>query len=180
MFFVFRIYAVSMMIAPAEDEMISTGKAAEVLGVSRQHVVDLCNRGLLDHVMVGSHRRIRRSAVLAMLPAPPRREFARLSWLHGAVAGHLMLDPERVIGKARANLTKLQSIHRRGTAAAVLAEWTQILDRGVDAVFEVLTSRSSRAAELHQSSPFAGILSATERQQVLAAFREHWRSEHRH
>lgn len=158
--------------------MVSTGEAAELLGVSRQHVVDLCDRGLLDHVTVGSHRRIRRSAVLAMLPAPPRRDVERLSWLHGAVAGRMMLDPDRVLGKARANLTKLQNVHRRGAAARLLDEWQQILDRGVDAVFDALTSRSPKAAELRQSSPFAGVLPESERQRVLEAFREHWRSEH--
>jgi excisionase family DNA binding protein len=168
-----------MTMAALDDPMLSTGAAAELLGVSRQHVVDLCDQGLLDHVMVGSHRRIRRSAVLAMLPAPPRREVERLSWLHGAVAGRMMLEPERVISKARANLTRLESIHRRGAAAVVLAEWRQVLERGVDAVFEALTSRSSRAAELRQSSPFAGVLSEAERRRVLEAFREHWRSEHR-
>lgn len=159
--------------------MISTGKAAELLGVSRQHVVDLCNRDLLEHVRVGKHRRIRRSAVLDMLPAPPRREAERLLWLHGAVAGRLMLEPDRVLAKARGNLIKLQEVHRRGRGAAVLAEWGGILDRGVDAVFEALTSRSPRAAELRQSSPFAGVLPEAERRQVFDAFRAHWRSEHR-
>lgn len=163
----------------AVDPMVSTGEAAALLGVSRQHVVDLCDRGLLDHVRVGRHRRVRRSAVLGMLPAPPRRDVERLLWLHGAVAGRLVRDPQRVLAKARTNLGKLRSVHRRGTAATVLAEWGRILDRGADAVLEALTSRSPRATELRQSSPFAGVLSETERRRVLDAFRAHWRAEHR-
>ncbi len=159
--------------------MISTGDAAELLGVSRQHVVDLCDRELLDSVRVGRHRRIRRSVVLEMLPAPARREDERLLWLHGAVAGRLVLDPDRVIAKARANLSRLQSSHRRGEVVWLLAEWGRILDLGVDAVFETLTSRSPRAIELRQSSPFAGVLPEATRRRVLDAFRSHWRTEHR-
>jgi excisionase family DNA binding protein len=162
-----------------DDPMISTGDAAELLGVSRQHVVDLCDRELLDSVRVGRHRRIRRSAVLEMLPAPARRDVERLLWLHGAVAGHLVLDPDRVIVKAKTNLSRLQGIHPRGRVASLLTEWSRILDHGVDAVFETLTSRSPHAAELRQSSPFAGVLSETTRYQVLEAFQGHWRAEHR-
>lgn len=159
--------------------MISTGDAAELLGVSRQHVVDLCDREVLDSVRVGRHRRIRRSAVLEVLPAPARRDVERLLWLHGAVAGRLVLDPDRVIAKAKANLARLQSIHRRGRVTASLAEWGRILDQGVDAVFETLTSRSPRAAELRQNSPFAGVLPEATRRRALDAFQTHWRTEHR-
>lgn len=158
--------------------MISTGKAAELLGVSRQHVVDLCDRDLLDSVRIGRHRRIRRSAVLEILPAPARRDVERSLWLHGAVAGRLMLDPDGVLAKARANLSKLQRIHRRGEVPAALTEWERILDHGVDAVFQALTSRSPRAAELRQNSPFAGVLPEAERLQVLGAFQVHWRAVH--
>lgn len=159
--------------------MISTGDAAELLGVSRQHVVDLCDRELLDAVRVGRHRRIRRSAVLELLPAR-RRDVERLRWLHAAVAGRLVRDPDNVIAKARTNLSRLQSVHRRGGVASVLAEWGRILDRGVDAVFETLTSRSPRAAELRQNSPFAGVLPEAERRQVLDAFQAHWRADRLH
>lgn len=168
-----------MATSPGDDPMISTGDAAELLGVSRQHVVDLCDRELLDSVRVGRHRRIRRSAVLELLPAPARRDVERLLWLHGAVAGCLVLDPPRVIAKARANLSRLRDTHRRGRVASLLAEWSRILDQGVDAVFETLTSRSPRAAELRQCSPFAGVLPETTRRQALEAFQSHWRTEHR-
>jgi excisionase family DNA binding protein len=38
-----------------ESPLLSTGDAASFLGVSRQHVVDLCDRGDLIFVWVGSH-----------------------------------------------------------------------------------------------------------------------------
>jgi excisionase family DNA binding protein len=46
-----------------ESPLLSTGEVAGRLGVSRQHVVDLCDRGDLIFVRVGSHRRATRSAV---------------------------------------------------------------------------------------------------------------------
>jgi excisionase family DNA binding protein len=41
-----------------ESPLLSTGEVAGLLGVSRQHVVDLCDRGDLIFVRVGSHRRV--------------------------------------------------------------------------------------------------------------------------
>jgi excisionase family DNA binding protein len=161
-----------------EDPMLSTGEAARVLGVSRQHVVNLCDRGLLEHSRVGKHRRLRRSDVVGLLPAPTLRDVERLAWLHSAVAGRLVLDPDRVLRKARVNLARLRQVHPRGGAASLLAEWGRILDRGPDAALEALTSRSPKAAELRQSSPFAGVLTQSERRRILESFREHWRTEH--
>ncbi|MPY81460.1 MAG: helix-turn-helix domain-containing protein, partial [Actinophytocola sp.] len=37
------------------EQLLSTGQAAEVLGCSRQHVVDLCSSGQLPYVTVGTH-----------------------------------------------------------------------------------------------------------------------------
>jgi hypothetical protein len=48
----------------------------------------------------------------------------------------------------------------------------------VDAVLDVLTSRSGMAVELRQNSPFAGVLTQRDRARVLAAFREHWQVDH--
>ncbi|RUP04163.1 MAG: DNA-binding protein, partial [Mycobacterium sp.] len=42
----------------AEILLCTTGEVARRLGVSRQHIVDLCDQGALPCVMVGSHRRI--------------------------------------------------------------------------------------------------------------------------
>jgi hypothetical protein len=59
-----------------------------------------------------------------------------------------------------------------------LKEWLRVLDGGVDEVAGVLTSRSPRALELRQNSPFAGALPQETRSQVLAAFIKHWRDFH--
>lgn len=49
----------------ADDEMLTTQGAAELLNVSRQYVVRLVDRGALPAVKVGSHRRLRTGDVEA-------------------------------------------------------------------------------------------------------------------
>ncbi len=159
------------------DPALTTGEAARLLGTSRQHVVDLCARGSLPFHSVGRHRRVRRSDVLAFQQHPDTggltRDQVRSLWLHRAVAGKLLAKPERTLTIARRNLRKLQQIHPPGQAARVLAEWEQLLSAPVnlEAVAETLTSKSQRARELRQSSPFAGVLTDRERAAVLGSFR---------
>jgi hypothetical protein len=85
-----------------------------------------------------------------------------------------VLDPDAAMNKARANLDHLRRVHPSGMAARWLAQWQDIVDLGVDAVLDTLTSTSPRAVELRQNSPFAGVLPDGERQAALAAFRTHW------
>lgn len=162
---------------PAGD-LLTTGQAARLLGCSRQHVVDLCVRGELPFVSVGSHRRVQRSDVTALAADMPTRDQERSLWLHRAVAGRLAVEPDVVLARAEENLRRLRQIHPRGMTARWLAQWRTILDSGVDAVFDALTSRAPWATELRQNSPFAGVLDPEERQAALAAFQAHWRQDH--
>lgn len=164
------------MISPSE--LLTTGQAARLLGCSRQHVVDLCDRGVLACVSAGTHRRVRRADVHALAGTELTRDQERSLWLHRVVAGHLAVDPEAVLTRARGNLARLQRIHPTGMTASWLAQWQQILAEGVDAVFEASTSRAPWAVELRQNSPFAGVLDTGERQAALAAFQAHWRTAH--
>jgi excisionase family DNA binding protein len=158
------------------DELLTTGEAAQLLGTSRQHVVDLCERGALPFSSTGRHRRIRRSDLLAFQrhgrTGGLTRDQLRSLWLHRAIAGKLVVDPDRILGRARGNLRRLQAAHPRGQAARMLADWAQLLDGPAEDVAEVLTSKDQRAVELRQNSPFAGLLSERERMAVLRSFRE--------
>lgn len=157
----------------ADERLLTTGAAAKLLGTSRQHVVNLCDRGDLRCVHVGSHRRVPQTDIEDLLArtATMTRDQVRSLWLGYAVAGRLVADPDSGLSRARTNLAHLQSLHTKGQAARWLREWEHLLDGPLDKVLEVLTSKSVHARELRQNSPFAGLLPDSERQAVLAASR---------
>jgi len=157
-------------------ELISTGAAGTILGTSRQHIVDLCDSGQLPCSWVGSHRRIRADDVVRVkegqMPAPRlTRDQIRSLWLHQAVARQVVVDPERTLRRARANLRRLKAVHPRGGAARWITEWEQLLAGPVDELLEALTSRSEKGCELRQNSPFAGVLTQRDRGRILETFR---------
>ncbi|MQA63714.1 MAG: helix-turn-helix domain-containing protein [Actinophytocola sp.] len=161
-----------------DEELLTTGRAAKLLGCSRQHVVDMCTSGALPYVSMGTHRRIRRVDVEAFLRVPMRREQERSLWLHQAVAGRLAMDTVGVMAAAEANLLRMREVHPDGMTARWLDRWDELLRTGPDAVFEALTSRAEWAIELRQNSPFAGVLGPQERHATLESFRAHWRTAH--
>jgi excisionase family DNA binding protein len=162
--------------------MLSTGEAARILGSSRQHIVDMCTRGELRFTWVGRHRRIHRSAVDQLLHhdhASLTRDQERSLWLHRALVGRLVEDPEQVLKQAKQNATRLlEQQQRPGMTTHWLNEWLRVLDNGADEVAEVLTSPRPHAVELRQNSPFAGLLPQDTRARVLTAFIRHWRADH--
>lgn len=153
--------------------LLKTGQVAEILGASRQHVVDLCERGDLPSIKVGKHRRIRRSDLEEFTsPLSLTLEQHRQLWMHQAMLTHLLTRPEDVMAKARDNIEHWQSMHRTdGKTAEYLRAWEKVLDRGLRATVEMMTSTSPRARELRQNSPFAGVLSQDERLKALRSFR---------
>jgi excisionase family DNA binding protein len=162
-------------------ELIATGEAARLLGCSRQHVVDLCDEGKLPVVRKGgSHRYVRRSDVLGLLGPSLTRDQEQSRWLHGAVVGHLVTEPDLVLTRARENLDRFSKVHAGTMAERWLDLWRLTLDSGLDHVLTVLVSGAPEATELRQNSPFTGILSEEERKSVLDSFRKHWHSEHAH
>lgn len=177
MFFVFDAHNEGM----DATDLVPTGEAARLLGCSRQHVVDLCDEGKLLAVRKGgSHRYVRRADVLALLGPSLTRDQEQSRWLHGAIAGHLVTEPDLVLTRARENLDRFSTIHAGTMAERWLDRWRLTLNSGLDHVLTVLVSDAPEAAELRQNSPFTGILSEEERQRVLDSFRKHWRSEHAH
>lgn len=158
--------------AAESDELLTTGEAATLLNASRQHVVDLCERGDLPFTTTGTHRRVRRRDVEAIRTRTEAltRDQRRSLWLSYAQAGRIVADPERARALARTNLERMRDASR-GQAKAWLDEWERLLDGPLDELLDHLTSRTPKGRELRQNSPFAGLLDAGEREVVLAAWR---------
>ncbi len=118
-------------------ELLTTGQTAKLLGSSRQQVVNLCERGDLPFVRVGAHRRIRREHVEALLQ--PRQALTRDQlkslWLHQAVAGSPVVDPDEVLGKASANLDRLLRQHQGTMAEVWLRRWQTRSTKGLGPSF---------------------------------------------
>ena len=102
-------------------------------------------------------------------------EQGRSLWLHRAILGRLVLDPEETVETARKNLPALQAAHPRGGAAYWLHEWELLLAGETDAVVWVLMDEiamiSERGCELRQNSPFANVLMVDELRVLLDEYR---------
>jgi excisionase family DNA binding protein len=162
---------------PTEQQLLSTGDVARRLGVSRQHVVNMCDRGEIEHVFVGKHRRVPAHEVTRILGSDPvlTREQERSLWLHRALMASLMTSPDEVLDRARGNVQRWRAEHRSdGMTAHYLDEWERILDEGLAAVLDTLVSTTPEACELRQNSPFAGVLDDATRVQVLRSFEHYW------
>ncbi len=151
------------------DELLTTGEAAALLGSSRQHVVNLIERGDLAAIRIGAHRRVRRGDLLEIRRGSTRatRDQERSRWLGIAVAGELIRDPESVRAAGRAWLARTRARPNRWNE-----EWGALLDGPVEPILTALTADTPHARELRQNSPFASVLSDEDRTRILASFRE--------
>ena len=157
------------------DELLTTGQVAKILGATVRHVVNLCLRGELPYSMVGTHRRIKRSDADALAGraagnagGPMTQDQLRALWLHRAVAGKIAADPERILPNAEAMALRL--LAREPAGAPWLRQWLAVIGRGPEAVMRTLVSTDPMARELRANSPFAGVLPASERADILASF----------
>jgi excisionase family DNA binding protein len=167
-----RKASVDTVLGSDGDELLTTGEVAKILNTTRQHVVDLCDRGDLPFVTAGTHRRIRRADVEALRTRTQRltRDQRRSLWLGYAVAGKLVANPSGVIRKGRETVKNLKGGPLRGAGRRWVSEWERLLDGPIDGVLDTLTSRAPRARELRQNTPFAGVLTEQERRELLDTF----------
>lgn len=107
------------------------------------------------------------------LPASPysahRLSEVRSLAMHARIAQKLLKDPA-VIEHARRNLQRWKAA-KPGLQPRWHAEWAEWLRRPPAEVAGVMTELTERGARLRQSSPFAGVLSETERRRIHDAFR---------
>lgn len=75
-----------------------------------------------------------------------------------------------LLDKVRRTLSQWRSRYGEDSPRA-WDEWMNILDQPWPAIVCFITDASERATRLRQSTPFAGILSAKERERIYAAFR---------
>lgn len=156
------------------DERLTTGEAAKLLSCSRQHVVDMCDEGLLPFTWAGRHRRVSLRDVQAIRRGSDtmNRAERRSLWLAYVVAGALLIDPDRHLARASEQLERMRPT-ARGRAREWLVDWERLLDGPVDQLVARMTERSQRGRELRQNSPFAHVLSPDDRKAALDAFAHH-------
>ena len=154
------------------QDLVTVGQAAILLRSSRAHVADLCMRGLLPFVRVNGQRRIRRCDVEALIQPSLTRAQLESLWLHRAIAGKVVADPQAVLAAAQINLRRLRRMHPEGLAWEWLDRWDALIEEGLEEVLDALTSSAGYAVELRHTSPFAGVLTEPERRNVLDAFTE--------
>jgi transcriptional regulator with XRE-family HTH domain len=105
-------------------------------------------------------------------PRPLTREERRSLFVHRAIARKLLADPPGVLAHARRNLMTIRAANREGSANRWLDQWDKLLAVGsIAAIVGVLTSHDEQARELRQNTPFAGVLSESDRASVYAMFR---------
>ncbi|MGE2817423.1 helix-turn-helix domain-containing protein [Mycobacterium heidelbergense] len=83
------------------ETMLKTGEVAQLLGVSRQHVANLCDRGEIEHIRVGTHRRVPRREVDRLMGDGFTREEEKSLRLHQALLQPMLAEPDVVISSER-------------------------------------------------------------------------------
>jgi len=94
---------------------------------------------------------------------------ARSLAMHCMIVQKISRDP-RLLEKAKANLSRWSARIDEPTPR-FLKEWQEILDKPWPTIAETMTSMNEDATRLRSSSPFAGVLTEKEREQIYAAFR---------
>ena len=107
--------------------------------------------------------------VVRAVPILTREDRRSLAW-HEAVARKLRERPDATLAVARSNLTRWTSGGASGRA--LLVRWETWVTLPVPDLVLLMLDPGPVGREMRQVSPFAGVLSAPERADVLERFRE--------
>lgn len=91
----------------------------------------------------------------------------RILLRHRIIAQRLHDSPDVILGHARNNLQRWRLAYQDEAYPRWLDEWDTLLKGPLPALLTVLTSATEDAARLRSSSPFAGIISARERWELM-------------
>ena len=106
---------------------------------------------------------------MQFVPTMTREDRRSLAW-HREISRKLIEDGDSVMAKARVNVEIM--LDANPGAAPLLLAWKQILRGPVSAILAILADSGVAARESRAVTPFAGVLSARERRDVLLAFRD--------
>jgi excisionase family DNA binding protein len=150
------------------SSFLSTGQVADLIGSSRQHVVNLCERGTLACSWAGQHRRIAREELDRFLAKESRIDHSHLFalWLNRVAVGHIAQDADATFEVAQRVLDEWSTDSQ---VQFWVARWRELLKRGPDAVMEILTARDPDALSMQNMSPFLALVSEAERDGVLTS-----------
>jgi hypothetical protein len=91
-----------------------------------------------------------------------RREIQSLE-IHRRIAGLLIAEPERVIGKALSNLNSWITSRDASAPGSAYQEWLRLLQTHTpEEIARLIVATDEDMVRLRQSSPFAGILAPRE------------------
>jgi transcriptional regulator with XRE-family HTH domain len=108
-----------------------------------------------------------REAVISFVPAMTRED-RRSLLLHRAIARELTQLPGETLSRTSRNIRLMMELHE--AARPLLDEWVRILERPVDEIVAIMTDPGLHGRDLRQVTPFAGVLTRSERTRVYANF----------
>ena len=97
------------------------------------------------------------------------REDRRSLALHERIADRLRAAPAETLGRAETNLLRMRGPHPG--AAELLDEWERLLQGSPDALVDALVNPGLHYRDLRHVTPFASVLSASERATAHREFR---------
>jgi hypothetical protein len=97
-----------------------------------------------------------------------RREDRVAFELHRTVARKLIDSPDGVRGAIPAGVDRIRQNARGPLVAAWLDEWVALSSATVGSIVDVLIGTDEHSIEMRKNSPFAGVLSQSERLEAIA------------